>query len=64
MIKWLQITVDDIEAEIAKARELGQHSFIWDTDGQVPVYFENFGRHKEFTNELVTVALSSDNETE
>lgn len=34
---------------------------IWDKTGLVPAYFETFGVHKEFTNEMVTVALAKTN---
>lgn len=42
-----------------QARSTGQNVFIWDRDGRVPVFFETFGLTKDFTDEMVQVALSN-----
>ena len=41
-----------------EAREIGKHVFVWDKTGLVPTFFENFGINKEFTIEMVRVALA------
>ena len=50
-----------LEARVISCREQGKHLFIWDKTGLVPTYFEEFGVHKEFTNEMVSVALAKAN---
>ena len=45
-----------------EARESGKHLFVWDRTGQVPTFFESFvGINKEFTIEMVSVALADVN---
>ena len=44
-----------------EAREQGKHLFIWDKSGQVPTYFAEFGIHKEYTEDMIRVALASKN---
>ena len=43
---------------MAKASANGQILFIWDKSGGVPTEFETFGVNKEFTIEMVGVALA------
>ena len=59
---WPKRTIFDLEDEIANAKEQKRHLFILDKDGGVPTEFEGLGGiHKEFTYEMINVAMSSDN---
>ena len=54
---WQVERVENLEQRGIEAREQGRHLFVWDKAGQAPLYFENFGIHKEFTLDMVSVAL-------
>ena len=53
IISWQSEKLAGLEHRLDQARNLGKHLFIWDKTGQVPSYFEDFGKHHEFTCEMV-----------
>ena len=55
---WQTDCAENLQMRIDEARSSGKHLFVWDRTGQVPMHFENFGINKEFTVEMVSVALA------
>ena len=61
--QWTTIGLNYLEREVMAARESCQHLFIWDKTGRVPAFFEIFGGlHVEFTNCMVDVALTREDQ--
>ena len=57
---WRLIEIENMQDVVAESKRNRQHLFILDTNGAVNTYFEEFGTIKDFTREMVQVAVCSE----